>query len=90
LTATLVAVGLFLTHLLKTHFVATDHNCAVHVLNQHCGVPDVLITPEQVAQAVLALSQRLDHAGRVVLCRAGQPLQLLPIEVVGYGQLEPF
>jgi hypothetical protein len=53
-------------------------------------VPDVLITPEQVAQAVLALSQRLDHAGRVVLCRAGQPLQLLPIEVVGYGQLEPF
>ncbi len=54
------------------------------------GVPDVLNTPEQVAQAVLALSQRLDHAGRVVLCRAGQPLQLLPIEDVGYGQLEPF
>jgi NAD(P)-dependent dehydrogenase (short-subunit alcohol dehydrogenase family) len=54
------------------------------------GVPDVLNTPEQVAQAVLALSQRLDHAGRVVLCRAGQPLQLLPIDDVGYGQLEPF
>ena len=54
------------------------------------GVPDVLNTPEYVAQAVLVLSQRLDHAGRVVLCKAGQLLQLLPLDDAGHGQPEPF
>lgn len=54
------------------------------------GVPAVLNTPQQVAEAVVALSQRLDHAGRAVLCRSGQPLQLLPWDDVGHGTPEPF
>lgn len=54
------------------------------------GIPPVLNTPVQVAEAVVALSQRLDHAGRVVLCRSGQPLQLLPWDDAGHGTPEPF
>jgi hypothetical protein len=39
---------------------------------------------------VVELSRRESCAGRVVLCRAGRPLELVPHGDQGYQLLEPF
>lgn len=53
-------------------------------------VPEVLTSPEQFAAAVVAVSLREDCAGRVVLCRSGEPLALVEYGDPGYRQLETF
>ena len=53
-------------------------------------LPEVLTTPEQFAEAVIALSLREDCAGRVVLCRSGFPLSLVAYGDPGFRQLETF
>jgi hypothetical protein len=54
------------------------------------GIPERVTTPQQFAASVLALSQRETLAGRVVLCRSGQALQLVEYGDPGYRQLEDF
>lgn len=54
------------------------------------GIPEQLTTPEQFAGAVVALSEREDCAGRVVLCRSGQPLELVEYGDPGYSRLEAY
>ncbi len=53
-------------------------------------LPEVLTTPEQFAEAVIAISLREDCAGRVVLCRSGFPLSLVAYGDPGFRQLETF
>jgi NAD(P)-dependent dehydrogenase (short-subunit alcohol dehydrogenase family) len=53
-------------------------------------IPEQLTTPEQFAAAVVALSQRETCGGRVLLCRAGQPLQFVQYGDRGYSQVEAF
>lgn len=53
-------------------------------------LPEVLTSPAQFAEAVIALSLREDCAGRVVLCRSGFPLSLVAYGDPGFRQLETF
>jgi NAD(P)-dependent dehydrogenase (short-subunit alcohol dehydrogenase family) len=53
-------------------------------------LPEVLTSPEQFAEAVIAISLREDCAGRVALCRSGFPLSLVAYGDPGFRQLETF
>jgi NAD(P)-dependent dehydrogenase (short-subunit alcohol dehydrogenase family) len=51
-------------------------------------VPDVLLTPEEIADAVVQLATDERLAGRVMICWGGQPRRLLPYNDPGYAALE--
>jgi NAD(P)-dependent dehydrogenase (short-subunit alcohol dehydrogenase family) len=51
-------------------------------------VPDVLLTPEEIADAVVQLATNEQLAGRVMICWGGQPRRLLPYSDPGYASLE--
>ena len=53
-------------------------------------VPDTLLQTGDFAHAVVALSLRDSCAGRIVLCRAGRPLELVAWADPGYRSVEPF
>jgi NAD(P)-dependent dehydrogenase (short-subunit alcohol dehydrogenase family) len=61
-----------------------------HGIRVNCIVPDGHLQNEEFASAVVELSRRESCAGRVVLCRAGRPLELVPDGDQGYQLLEPF
>jgi NAD(P)-dependent dehydrogenase (short-subunit alcohol dehydrogenase family) len=52
------------------------------------GVPDRLITPDEIAGAVLRLATDESLAGRVMVWWCGQPPRLIPWRDRGYEQLE--
>jgi hypothetical protein len=52
------------------------------------GVPDVLITVEEIAEAVLRLAGDETLAGRVLVYWPGQPPRLIPFGDRGYVSLE--
>jgi NAD(P)-dependent dehydrogenase (short-subunit alcohol dehydrogenase family) len=52
------------------------------------AVPDVLIPPEEIADAVLRLATDASLAGRVLICFGGRPPRLIPFGDPGYAQLE--
>jgi hypothetical protein len=52
------------------------------------AVPDVLITPEEVADAVLRLATDENLAGRVMVWFGGQPPRLIPFGDPGYARLD--
>jgi NAD(P)-dependent dehydrogenase (short-subunit alcohol dehydrogenase family) len=52
------------------------------------GVPERLITPEEIAGAVLRLATDDSFAGRVMVWWCGQPLRLIPWRDRGYERLE--
>jgi NAD(P)-dependent dehydrogenase (short-subunit alcohol dehydrogenase family) len=52
------------------------------------GVPDVLITVEEIAEAVLRLATDETLAGRVLVYWPGQPPRLIPFGDPGYVKLE--
>jgi NAD(P)-dependent dehydrogenase (short-subunit alcohol dehydrogenase family) len=54
------------------------------------AIPQTLTTPDEFAAAVVGLSLREGCSGRVLLCRCGQPLELVQQGDAGYGQLEPY
>ncbi|MET0291808.1 MAG: SDR family NAD(P)-dependent oxidoreductase [Steroidobacteraceae bacterium] len=56
----------------------------------NCIVPDGQIQDQEFADSVVELSRRESFAGRVVLCRSGRPLELVPYGDPGYQVLEPF
>lgn len=53
-------------------------------------VPVALLPTGEFAQAVVTLSMRDTCAGRIVLCRAGRPLELVAWADPGYRSVEPF
>jgi 3-oxoacyl-[acyl-carrier protein] reductase len=61
--------------------------CGVRV---NCIAPDRIDSPEALAELVLALSQHVDCAGRVVLYRAGSHPEILAAGDAGYRMSEPF
>jgi 3-oxoacyl-[acyl-carrier protein] reductase len=61
-----------------------------HGIRVNCIVPDGGLQAEEFATAVVELSRRESCAGRVVLCRGGQPLELIPFGDPGYQVLEAF
>ena len=52
------------------------------------NVPDVLLSPEEIAAAVVRLATDERLAGRVMICWGGQPWRLLPYADRGYAALE--
>jgi hypothetical protein len=76
-------------------WIATDHRLAwadalEPVQKAALGVPEVMNSPEMLARLVVDLSHRSDYAGRVMVCRSGQPPQLLPYGDSGFSGLESF
>jgi NAD(P)-dependent dehydrogenase (short-subunit alcohol dehydrogenase family) len=61
-----------------------------HGIRVNCIVPCAQLQPDEFADAVVELSRREACAGRVVLCRAGQPLEFVTYDDPGYRALEPF
>jgi NAD(P)-dependent dehydrogenase (short-subunit alcohol dehydrogenase family) len=61
-----------------------------HGIRVNCLVPDRGVPPEEFVSAVVELSLREACAGRVALCRAGRPVELVPHADPGYQALEPF
>lgn len=59
-----------------------------HRVRVNCIVPDVIDSADEFADAVLELALREDCAGRVVLYRAGKPLEIIEYGDQGYRQLE--
>lgn len=53
-------------------------------------VPDTLLPTGEFAHAVVALSMRDSCAGRIVLCRAGRPLEIVAWRDPGYRNAEAF
>jgi NAD(P)-dependent dehydrogenase (short-subunit alcohol dehydrogenase family) len=62
---------------------------ASHGIRVNCVVPDVIQTPQEFADAVLAVSCK-DCAGRVILCSTGRPLEMIDYSDPGYRQSAPF
>ena len=76
-------------------WIATDHRLAwadglEAEQKAALGVPDVMNSPEDLARWVVDLAQRSDCAGRIMVCRSGQPPQLLPFGDPGFSGLEGF
>jgi NAD(P)-dependent dehydrogenase (short-subunit alcohol dehydrogenase family) len=78
---------------LVPHWIGTDHIMSVIAKmtpeqRRDSAVPDVLITPEEVATAVLRLATDESLAGRVMVWFGGQPPRLIPFGDPGYKTLE--
>src|SRR6516225_7300926 len=78
---------------LVPHWIGTDHIKAVIAGMspvQLCdfAVPAVLITPEEVADAVLRLATYERLAGRLLVCVGGQPPRLIPFGDPGHAGLD--
>jgi NAD(P)-dependent dehydrogenase (short-subunit alcohol dehydrogenase family) len=52
------------------------------------GVPEVLLTVDQISDAVVRLITDESLAGRVMVWWCGQPLRLIPLGDPGYARLE--
>jgi NAD(P)-dependent dehydrogenase (short-subunit alcohol dehydrogenase family) len=78
---------------LVPHWIGTDHIKAVVAgmtpeERHNWAVPDVLIAPEEVADAVLRLATDENLAGRVMVWFGGQPPRLIPFGDPGYAHLD--
>jgi NAD(P)-dependent dehydrogenase (short-subunit alcohol dehydrogenase family) len=61
-----------------------------HAIRINCLVPNAQLSQDELVSAVVDLSQSESCAGRVALCRAGRPLELVMCADPGYQSLEPF
>jgi NAD(P)-dependent dehydrogenase (short-subunit alcohol dehydrogenase family) len=78
---------------LVPHWIGTDRIKAVvagmTAEQRHAAaVPDALLTPEEVADAVLRLAEDETLAGRLIVYFGGQPLRSIPFGDAGFGRLE--
>jgi NAD(P)-dependent dehydrogenase (short-subunit alcohol dehydrogenase family) len=78
---------------LVPHWIGTDHIKEVIAgmtpeQRRDSAVPDVLITPEEVADAVLRLATDETLAGRLMVYFGGQPPRLIPFGDPGYAHLD--
>jgi NAD(P)-dependent dehydrogenase (short-subunit alcohol dehydrogenase family) len=78
---------------LVPHWIGTDHIKAVVAgmtpeQRRDAAVPDVLITPEEVADAVLRLATDESLGGRVMVWFGDQPPRLIPFGDPGYAHLD--
>jgi len=96
LTTTLTWIGAkeaIRVNCLVPHWIATDHIKAVVAgmtpeQRRDSAVPDVLITPDEVAEAVLRLATDKSLAGRIMVWFGGRPPQLIPFADPGYARLD--
>ena len=78
---------------LVPHWIGTDHIKTVIAemtpeQRRDFAVPPVLLTPEEVADAVLRLATDERLAGRLLVCVGGQPPKLIPFGDPGYAHLD--
>jgi NAD(P)-dependent dehydrogenase (short-subunit alcohol dehydrogenase family) len=78
---------------LVPHWIGTEHVKGVVAgmtpeERRQWAVPDVLIPPEEIAEAVLRLATDGSLAGRVLVYFGGRPPQLVPFGDPGYAQLD--
>jgi NAD(P)-dependent dehydrogenase (short-subunit alcohol dehydrogenase family) len=78
---------------LVPHWIGTDHIKSVIAgmtadERRQWAVPDVLISPEEIAAAVLRLASDRTLAGRVMVWYGGQPPRLIPWGDPGYVSLD--
>lgn len=95
LTTTLSGLGAtegIRVNCLVPHWIGTDHIKSVVAgmtpdQRREAAVPDVLITPEEVADAVLRLATDESLAGRLMIWFGGQPPLLIPFGDPGYDRM---
>jgi NAD(P)-dependent dehydrogenase (short-subunit alcohol dehydrogenase family) len=80
---------------LVPHWIATEELTAFVAgatpeQRQEWNVPDVLIPTEEIADAVAELATNESLAGRVMICRGGQPWRLIPVGDPGYAALDEY
>jgi NAD(P)-dependent dehydrogenase (short-subunit alcohol dehydrogenase family) len=78
---------------LVPHWIGTEHIKGVVAgmtaeERRKWAVPDVLIAPEEIADAVLRLATDGGLAGRVMVFFGGRPPRLIPFGDPGYAQLD--
>jgi NAD(P)-dependent dehydrogenase (short-subunit alcohol dehydrogenase family) len=78
---------------LVPHWIGTDHVKSVVAAmtpeqRREFAVPDVLIAPEEVVDAVLRLATDKSLAGRVMVLFGGQPPSLIPFGDPGYASFD--
>jgi len=78
---------------LVPHWIGTDHIKEVVAgltpqQRRDLAVPDVLIAPEEIADAVVRLATDQGLAGRVLVWFGGRPPQLIPFGDPGYARLD--
>ncbi|HEV3167179.1 MAG TPA: SDR family oxidoreductase [Isosphaeraceae bacterium] len=78
---------------LVPHWIGTPHIAAFVAtltpeLRREWSVPDVLITPDEIAGAVLRLATDRNLAGRVLVWWGGQPPRLIAVGDPGFASLE--
>ena len=75
------------------HWIGTEHIKAVVAgmtaeQRRASAVPDVLLAPEEVADAVLRLATDESLTGRLLVCHGGQSPRLIPFGDAGYARLD--
>ena len=75
------------------HWIGTEHIKAVvagmtAAQRRASAVPDVLLAPEEVADAVLRLATDESLTGRLLVCHGGQSPRLIPFGDAGYAHLD--
>jgi 3-oxoacyl-[acyl-carrier protein] reductase len=75
------------------HWIGTDHIKAVvagmtPAQRREAAVPDFLLAPEEVADAVLRLATDPSLAGRLLVCIGGQPPRLIRFADPGFAHLD--
>jgi NAD(P)-dependent dehydrogenase (short-subunit alcohol dehydrogenase family) len=78
---------------LAPHWIGTEHiKAAIAGMTaderRAWAVPDVLISPEEMADAVLRLATDEQLAGRVMVLYGGRPGRLIPLGDPGFAELE--
>jgi NAD(P)-dependent dehydrogenase (short-subunit alcohol dehydrogenase family) len=83
-----IRVNCLVPHWIATPEVAAYVNSLTPAERRERKVPDVLLTPEEIADAVVRLGSDETLAGRIMVCRGGEPPRLLPRDDPGYRGLE--
>jgi NAD(P)-dependent dehydrogenase (short-subunit alcohol dehydrogenase family) len=78
---------------LVPHWIGTDHIMAVIAemtpqQRRDFAVPPILLTLEEVADAVVRLATDERLAGRLMICVGGQPPRIIPLGDPGYAHLD--
>jgi NAD(P)-dependent dehydrogenase (short-subunit alcohol dehydrogenase family) len=83
-----IRVNCLAPHWIGTEYIKSVVAAMTPEQRRASAVPDVLITPEEVAGAVLRLATDESLAGRLMVWFGGQPPRLIPFGDPGYASLD--
>ncbi len=83
-----IRVNCVVPHWIATEEVSSFLATATPEQRREWNAPDVLLTTDEIADAVVRLATDENLAGRVMICWGGQPRRLIPFGDPGYAALE--